>query len=75
MGIHIVRGMRIVIKERKGWSTGFLGLLLTPGIELYLSRALKLDIFVEIQYLGEFDFGGGGDESLILMIPSVGIRF
>jgi len=62
--------------SRKGyiWSNEYMGFLLTPGIELYLSPALKLDIFVEIQSLSDFAFGGT-DESLTLIIPSVGIRF
>ena len=61
---------------RKGyiWSNEYMGFLLTPGIELYVSPVLKLDIFVEIQYLSDFAFGGT-DESLTLIIPSVGIRF
>ena len=57
------------------WSGGlFMGFLVTPGIELYLSPALKLDIFVEIQYLSLLAFGGGG-EAILMMIPSAGIRF
>jgi len=61
---------------RKGyiWSNEYMGFLITPGIELYLSPALKLDIFVEIQFLSDFAFGGT-DEGLTLIIPSVGIRF
>jgi len=60
----------------KGDGTGggvFIGLLATPGIEIYLSPTLKLDIFVEIQNLGLLAFDGG--ESVTLIIPSVGIRF
>lgn len=61
---------------RKGciWSNEYMGLLLTPGIELYLSPALKLDIFVEFQSLSDFAFGGT-NRGLTLIIPSVGIRF
>jgi len=57
------------------WTSGFMGFVVTPGIELYLSPVLNLDIFVEIQYLGEFDLGGGDGESVTLVIPSAGIRF
>jgi len=72
IGAQYVRRTRI---NEIPWTSGFIGFLITPGIELYLSPVLKLDIFVEIQYLGEFDPGGGDGESIILMIPSAGIRF
>jgi hypothetical protein len=72
IGAQYVRRTRI---NEIPWTSGFIGFLITPGIELYLSPVLKLDIFVEIQYLGEFDLGGGDGESIILMIPSAGIRF
>jgi len=57
-----------------GWRNEVMGFLITPGIELYISPALKLDIFVEIQCLSEFDLGGGG-EAILMMIPSAGICF
>lgn len=67
IGVHNENGI--------GWSGGlFVGFLVSPGVELYLSPVLKLDIFVEIQYLLEPAFGGGA-ENVILMIPSVGIHF
>ncbi|MDH5174769.1 MAG: hypothetical protein OEW43_05875 [Elusimicrobiota bacterium] len=72
IGAQYVRRTRI---NEIPWTSGFMGFLVTPGIELYLSPGLRLDIFVEIQYLGEFDLGGGDGESVTLMIPSVGIRF
>ena len=71
IGAQYVRRTRI---NEIPWTSGFMGFLVTPGIELYLSPALKLDIFVEIQSLSDFAFGGT-DESLTLIIPSVGIRF
>ena len=61
----------------KGNGTGggvFIGLLATPGVEIYLSPTLKLDIFVEIQCLTELELGGGG-EAILMVIPSAGIRF
>jgi len=71
IGGHCVRRTRI---NEIPWTSGFMGFLVTPGIELYLSPALKLDIFVEIQYLGEFDLGGG-ENAMSIIIPSAGIRF
>jgi len=74
LGIGAQWVRRTLIKGN-GWSGGlFVGFLLTPGIELYLSPVLKLDIFVEIQDLSVFAPGGGG-ESITLVIPSAGIRF
>jgi len=58
------------------WSGGlFMGFLVTPGIELYLSPVLKLDVFVEFQFLSEIDLAGGSGDSVTLVIPSAGIRF
>jgi len=45
------------------------------GNESEISKTLaQHDIFVEIQYLGEFDLGGG-ENAMSIIIPSVGIRF
>jgi len=67
IGVHNENGI--------GWGGGlFMGFLVSPGVELYLPPVLKLDIFVEIQYLLEPAFGGGA-ENVILMVPSGGIRF
>jgi hypothetical protein len=67
--------VRRTLIKGNGWGGGlFMGFLATPGIELYLSPTLKLDIFVEIQCLTEFELGGGG-EAILMMIPSAGIRF
>jgi len=71
IGAQYVRRTRI---NEIPWTSGFIGFLITPGIELYLSPVLKLDIFVEIQCLSDFAIGGT-DESVTLIIPSVGIRF
>jgi hypothetical protein len=72
IGAQEVRRTRI---KGNGWGGGlFMGFLVTPGIELYLSPVLKLDIFVEFQYLSLLAFGGGG-EAVSIIIPSVGIRF
>jgi len=74
LGIGAQWVRRTLIKGN-GWSGGlFIGLLATPGVELYLSPGLKLDIFVEIQYLSVFS-PGGARETILMMIPSVGIRF
>jgi len=73
LGIGAQWVRRTLIKGN-GWSGGlFVGFLLTPGIELYLSPGLKLDIFVEIQDLSLLAFDGG--EEVVLIIPSAGIRF
>jgi len=74
LGIGAQWVRRKLIKGERGWSGGlFMGFLLTPGIEIYLSPTLKLDIFVEIQYLSLLAFDGG--EEVVLMIPSAGISF
>ena len=77
LGIGAQSVRRTHIERENGsvewWSGGvFMGFLVTPGIELYLSPVLKLDIFVEIQYLSLLAFDGG--EEVVLIIPSVGIR-
>jgi len=69
------QGVRRTRTNEIPWTSGFMGFVVTPGIELYLSPVLNLDIFVEIQYLGEFDLGGGDGEGVTLIIPSAGIRF
>ncbi|GAJ06231.1 unnamed protein product [marine sediment metagenome] len=76
LSYYLDLGVGVQGAPRKGyiWSNEYMGFLITPGIELYLSPALKLDIFVEIQSLSDFAFGGT-DEGLTLIIPSVGIRF
>jgi hypothetical protein len=71
IGAQYVRRTRV---NEIPWTSGFMGFLVTPGIELYLSPVLKLDIFVEIQYLGEIDLGGG-ENAMSIIIPSAGIRF
>jgi len=80
LGIGAEDVRRTHIKGRNGsvewWSGGvFMGFLVTPGIELYLSPALKLDVFVEFQFLSEIDLAGGRGDSVTLIIPSAGIRF
>jgi len=66
-------GAQGALIEGYGWRNEVMGFLITPGIELYLSPVLKLDIFLEIQCLSDFAMDGG--EGVTLIIPSAGIRF
>jgi len=77
LGIGAQGVERRLMKGEEGSNGGLLvGFLLTPGIEIYLSPVLKLDIFVEIQDLSGLQFDGGGEaETVLLIIPSAGIRF